>query len=128
MTPWVRRLLFANIAIFFVQLTMPALADGFAFVPTLALVRPWTIITYMFLHGNFMHIAFNMMALYFFGPAVEELIDPRPACGHETSERAPTSWCETDPVGALVTRVLGPDHETEPFELLELPRHRRRVD
>ncbi len=77
MTPWVRRLLFANIAVFFVQLTMPALADGFAFVPMLALRRPWTIIAYMFLHGSFMHIAFNMMALYFFGPAVEARLGGR---------------------------------------------------
>ncbi len=71
MTPWVRRLIFANVAVFFVQMTMPTLANGFAFVPMLALVRPWTIVTYMFLHGGLMHIGFNMLALYFFGPAVE---------------------------------------------------------
>jgi membrane associated rhomboid family serine protease len=76
-TPWVKRLLFANIAVFFLQLTMPGLADAVAFVPTLALVRPWTIITYMFLHGGLMHIAFNMMALYFFGPAVEARLGAR---------------------------------------------------
>jgi len=28
---------------------------------------PWTIITYMFMHKNFMHILFNMIALYWFG-------------------------------------------------------------
>lgn len=77
MTPWVRRLLFANVAVFFVQITMPQLTDGFSFVPMLALRQPWTLITYMFLHGNFMHIAFNMMALYFFGPAVEARLGER---------------------------------------------------
>lgn len=31
------------------------------------LTRPWTIITYMFLHEGLLHIFFNMMWLYFFG-------------------------------------------------------------
>lgn len=78
MTPVVRTLLFANIAVFFLQATLPALANAFVFVPPLVLVRPWTIVTYMFLHGGFMHIAFNMIALFFFGPRVEQRIGSRP--------------------------------------------------
>ena len=35
------------------------------------LFRPWQIITHMFLHGGFMHIFFNMFALYSFGTAIE---------------------------------------------------------
>ncbi|NOY95927.1 MAG: rhomboid family intramembrane serine protease [Chlorobi bacterium] len=31
------------------------------------LTRPWTIITYMFLHFNFLHILFNLLGLYWFG-------------------------------------------------------------
>ncbi len=31
------------------------------------MTRPWTIITYMFLHQDFFHILFNMMMLYFGG-------------------------------------------------------------
>ena len=37
----------------------------------------WRIITYQFVHANFGHILFNMWALYFFGPAVENAMGPR---------------------------------------------------
>lgn len=33
--------------------------------------RVWEIITYMFMHGGFAHIFFNMFALFSFGPIVE---------------------------------------------------------
>lgn len=35
--------------------------------PGMLLLRPWTLITYMFLHQDFFHILFNMVALYWFG-------------------------------------------------------------
>lgn len=35
--------------------------------PADLLMRPWTIITYMFTHFNFFHILFNMLVLYWFG-------------------------------------------------------------
>lgn len=35
--------------------------------PELFLLRPWTIITYMFTHFDFLHILFNMLWLYWFG-------------------------------------------------------------
>jgi membrane associated rhomboid family serine protease len=76
-TPVVRALLIANVAAFFVQTTLPALANAFVFVPRLAIVRPWTIVTYMFLHGGLMHLGFNMLALFFFGPRVEERMGSR---------------------------------------------------
>jgi membrane associated rhomboid family serine protease len=72
MTPWVKNLLIANIGMYFVQQTMPGVTDALMFVPVYALARPWTIITYMFLHGPIMHILFNMLGLYFFGPRVEQ--------------------------------------------------------
>ena len=78
MTPVVRALLIANVAVFFLQMTTsPALTNALVFVPQYAIYRPWTIVTYMFLHGGFTHILFNMIALFFFGPRVEARIGSR---------------------------------------------------
>lgn len=33
--------------------------------------RVWQVATYMFLHGSFLHLFWNMLAVYFFGPSVE---------------------------------------------------------
>ena len=41
------------------------------------LVRPWTIITYMFLHKGVWHILFNMLWLYSFGRIFLEYLDQR---------------------------------------------------
>lgn len=71
LTPWVQRLLIANIAAFFLQRTAPGLAEPLVFVPMAVLTHPWTIVTYMFLHGGFTHLLFNMLGLFFFGPRVE---------------------------------------------------------
>ena len=76
MTPIVRLLLVANLAVFFVQSTVPAIADPLVFFPPYVLRRPWTPITYMFLHGGLMHLLFNMMALFFFGPRIEMRLEP----------------------------------------------------
>ena len=76
MTPWVLRLLIANVAVFFLMSAAPGLVplDSLAFAPRAALVRPWTFFTYMFLHGGLGHLVFNMIALFFFGPRLESRI------------------------------------------------------
>ena len=38
---------------------------------------PWQLLTYGFLHGNLMHIAFNMFALWMFGRELELMMGPR---------------------------------------------------
>jgi membrane associated rhomboid family serine protease len=69
MTPWVRKLLIANIAMFFLAPLSPV---ELSFYPPAIFVRPWTLVSYMFLHAGFMHLLFNMIGLYFFGPRVED--------------------------------------------------------
>jgi membrane associated rhomboid family serine protease len=41
------------------------------------LLRPWTIITYMFVHKDIWHILFNMLWLYWFGTIFLEYLDQR---------------------------------------------------
>jgi membrane associated rhomboid family serine protease len=43
--------------------------------------RPWSIITYMFLHKNFLHILFNILWLYWFGKVFLEYLDARKLVG-----------------------------------------------
>jgi membrane associated rhomboid family serine protease len=71
-TPWVKRLLIANAVVFVITLAFPALVRLLAFVPAEILLRPWTPFTYMFVHASFFHLFFNMLALFFFGPPLEE--------------------------------------------------------
>lgn len=65
----------ANAVVYLLQLTVftgPWFLDVFGFSPQDAGRHWWSIATYMFVHGGFLHLAFNMLMLFFFGPAVEE--------------------------------------------------------
>ncbi|MGH7702198.1 MAG: rhomboid family intramembrane serine protease [Gemmatimonadales bacterium] len=77
MTPWVRRLVIANAVMFVITISTPEAKALLALVPALVLTRPWTPITYMFLHAGFGHIFFNMLALFFFGSRVESRLGSR---------------------------------------------------
>ena len=74
LTPVVKRLLIANAVAFGLTLVLGRsfVYDWFAFQPTRIFIRPWGVFTYMFVHGGFMHIAVNMLALFFFGGPLEE--------------------------------------------------------
>ena len=72
LTPWVKWLLIANTIVFVVQNAVPWFTNLLVFIPQFTLVRPWTLITYMFAHGSFSHILLNMLGLFFFGPPLEE--------------------------------------------------------
>jgi len=77
MTPWVTRLIVANVAVFALTLAAPDVMQPFILVPALILSRPWTMVTYMFLHGGIWHIFFNMLGLYFFGVRLEDFLGGR---------------------------------------------------
>src|SRR5438270_12084058 len=80
LTPWVKRLIAANVIMFVVtQYFLPGLNAYLAFYPHWAYIRamPWTFVTYMFVHGGWSHIIFNMISLWFFGPRVEDQMGGR---------------------------------------------------
>jgi membrane associated rhomboid family serine protease len=79
LTPWVKRLLIANVAVHVLAKALgPLVYEMGAFVPVLVLVRPWTPLTYMFLHApGLSHILLNMLSLFFFGPRLEERLGGR---------------------------------------------------
>jgi membrane associated rhomboid family serine protease len=80
LTPWVRRLIAANAVVYLLTITVFTGAwfpQVFAFAASAALTHPWTFVTYMFVHGGFLHLAFNMLMLFFFGPAVEDQMGGR---------------------------------------------------
>ena len=76
-TDAVKHLLILNVIMFIGTLII---GQGEAFYQWFALYfpqnpnfQPWQVLTHMFMHGNFMHIAFNMFALWMFGTAVEQV-------------------------------------------------------
>ena len=77
MTPWVMRILLANGVVYLLSLVLGRPPEALMFVPRLFLLRPWTIVTYMFLHAGIWHLLFNMLALYFFGPRLEARLGGR---------------------------------------------------
>jgi membrane associated rhomboid family serine protease len=98
-TPIVRILLFANIGVFFLQNTTGWITELMIFIPRLILVRPWTVITYMFLHAGMMHLVFNMLGLFFFGPRVEERLGSRSFMN---------LYLISGVTGALLSLIMGP--------------------
>lgn len=79
-TPWVFRLIIANAVVLLLMRTVftsPALAGALAFSPGGALHRPWSFLSYMFVHAGLLHLLGNMFMLYVFGTAVEARMGSR---------------------------------------------------
>jgi membrane associated rhomboid family serine protease len=86
------RLIYINIAVFLI-LSLAAIAGFLLDNPDIAsktfllfaipsslkalLLKPWTLVTYMFTHKDFWHILFNMLWLYWFGRIFLEYLDQR---------------------------------------------------
>lgn len=76
MTPMVKMILIANVAIFFLQQLIPNVLEQWgAFNTNLAVnqFQIWRFVTYMFLHGGFGHIMANMLGVWIFGTQIEAL-------------------------------------------------------
>jgi membrane associated rhomboid family serine protease len=67
---------------FFLELIIgPAYLSAFEFDPGSILTRPWTLVTYIFLHSDKWHLLFNMLVLFFLGTALERIIGKRQFLG-----------------------------------------------
>lgn len=58
-SPWVGRLIVANgvvLLLLWTLFTSPALAGALSFNPVGALTRPWSFVTYMFVHAGLLHL------------------------------------------------------------------------
>ena len=79
-TPWVGRLIVANAAVLLLLMTLFTSREIFQtlqFSPRTAFTRPWTFVTYMFVHAGLLHLLANMLMLYVFGTAVESRMGSR---------------------------------------------------
>lgn len=65
-----------NFIIFFLTSIFPKLQVYLGMVPGLVIQYHWwwQPVTYMFIHGNFLHIFSNMLGLFFFGMSLEKAI------------------------------------------------------
>ena len=80
-TPVVLNLIIINALVFFAQIFLDKsfdIIEFFALYPyNSGLFKPYQLVTHMFTHANFMHILFNMYALWMFGAALERVWGPK---------------------------------------------------
>ncbi|KIC61856.1 rhomboid family intramembrane serine protease [Chryseobacterium taiwanense] len=72
--PITRNIIIINVLVFIVTFfMMPQLYNTLSgFYPFSPNFKSWQIITHMFMHGGYMHIIFNMLTLFSFGPILEQ--------------------------------------------------------
>ena len=59
----------------------PFYLSAFEFNPGSILTRPWTLVTYIFLHSGLVHLFFNMFVLFFLGTTLEKIIGKKQFLG-----------------------------------------------
>ncbi len=74
-TPVVKWLLIINVVVYFMQILGgdTLLTSWFSVYPAtfLKTLQVWRLVSYQFLHGDMLHILFNMLGLFFLGPTLE---------------------------------------------------------
>jgi len=79
----IKNLIIINALIFFAQWVLGANVESQMFelfalhTWQSPIFKPWQFITYLFLHGSFEHLFFNMFALWTFGSVLENLWGPK---------------------------------------------------
>jgi membrane associated rhomboid family serine protease len=73
---WTFMLITTCVLIFFLEYLVP-LSREFAFKPIDAISEPWVWVTSIFLHADFNHLLFNMIALFMFGNYLESRVNER---------------------------------------------------
>jgi membrane associated rhomboid family serine protease len=76
----VQKLVIINVIMFLITAAAPRMVLYLGLLPV-AVTRLhwyWQFVTYMFMHGGFYHILFNMYALFLFGSEVEGAMGSRP--------------------------------------------------
>ncbi len=63
-----------NLVLYLVRVINPEFAAQLGLFPPEFWDRPWTLVTYMFIHANIWHILANMITLYFFGSYLNRLL------------------------------------------------------
>jgi membrane associated rhomboid family serine protease len=78
LSPVVKNLLILNLIGFIGSMIFTQSNQLFGvYYPDSPMFHAWQIITYMFMHGNFAHLFFNMFALFMFGPVIEQILGPK---------------------------------------------------
>jgi len=70
-------LVLLNVSVYLMVPPGTLLSYNMVLIPGQIASQPWTVITYQFLHAGFGHIFFNMLSLFFFGPALEMRLGSR---------------------------------------------------
>jgi membrane associated rhomboid family serine protease len=72
--PVTQALMLINVGIFCLQFLLRGLLEPWlALWPLNSGFLPWQLISYGFLHGDMLHLFFNMLALWMFGAELEQL-------------------------------------------------------
>lgn len=73
-----KNLIIINVLMFLATSFTPWMSNNLSLYSILSPnFRPYQIVTHMFMHGNFMHLAFNMYGLYMFGSIIERIFGPK---------------------------------------------------